>query len=165
MLCTSLGSERNGDTSDTLGRVLVRWGHRGPGMDSAQLGPSVVQPLQEGLWPQELGRQCCFDREHGSPWLEAQRPAILSLQPFSTPNAQCSVPPAPAVPSRGWAGRRAEWSVCPGTAPALLVQPHLLMKKQLREEPRSEPRNSGFYPGGISSAPELGVRWQCGVIW
>lgn len=24
VLCTSLGSERNGDTSDTLGRVLVR---------------------------------------------------------------------------------------------------------------------------------------------
>lgn len=114
MLCTSLGSERNGDTSDTLGRVLVRWGTGDLGCDCAQLGPSVVQPLQEGLWPQELGRQCCFDRAHGSPWLEAQRPAILSLQPFSTPNAQCSVPPAPAVPSRGWARKKGRRERLPG---------------------------------------------------
>lgn len=56
-------------------------------------------------------------------------------------------------------------ALCLGTVPEVLVLPHLLMKKQLREEPISEPRNSGFYPGGISFVPELGVRWQCGVIW
>lgn len=163
MLCTSLGSERNGDTSDTLGRVLVRWGIGDLGCDSAQLGPSVVQPLQEGLWPQELGHQCCFDRELCG-WKPSTLPSCrCNLSLPLTHSAQCAQL-LPSCPGAG-PGRRAEWSVCPGTAPALLVQPHLLMKKQLCEEPRSEPRNSGFYPGGISSAPELGVRWQCGVIW